>query len=213
MVILDKNQTSAHGVALRHQGRPVLTHNEISRHPSFKSRVNMGSNFNTNGGARHNLASYIHGKLAIHGVPYNATTKALLTNMVNTIIRLRRENQARFMNAHHAMLGGHHFRRRQLNNERMRIRNNIAAREPNFRKLLENIGKNPENLNKLIDRKNERLHRNERIRNINREKERLARELKEGTRKATEHSRQIAAWRWVHDRILPAVHHLGPRNQ
>lgn len=212
MVILDKNHTSAHNIALRHQGRPVLTHNQISRHPSFRNRVTMGSNFDTNGGVRHNLASFIHGKFALHGVPYDATTKRLLRNMVNTIIRLREENQAKFVQSHLGMMGQYQVRRDELNREHARVRNMIANQEPAFRQLLERISANPTNEN-LVRQRNARLQRDPQIRRINVMRARIARRVRRKTDKVSQHSRQIAAWRWVRDRILSTVNHVGPRNR
>jgi hypothetical protein len=36
----------------------------------------------------------------------------------------------------------------------------------------------------------------------------VAYRVRRNTDRATQHSRQIAAWRWVRDRILPVLNHV-----
>jgi hypothetical protein len=201
MVVLVKNNRNPHQTALVTMGRPMLRHNNISGHSAFRNRINKGSNAAATG--NENLANFIRGKFIIFGQD-TKNSRNLLREMVNHIIRKREENQARFVNNHMALMGRHQLTRRELNSQYAQVKRNIANREQNFANLLKKIHNNPNN-DTLITRRNNRLNRNATIQRIKLQREMLQNELKQNSNRATQHMRQIQAWKWVRNSVVGKV--------
>lgn len=202
MVVLIRGERTAHQTALVSMGRPLLTHNNISNHSAFLRRLNNASN-HTRAVARaaDKLADFIRGRFIIHG---QEPSRNLVKQMVNHIIYLREQNQLRFMRGHMELLARHQEIRNRLNRDCARIRNNIARRDPEFQELLDKIRNNPTN-DSLIAQRNARLNQNERIRAIQRHRERLRENLIQNSTRTSEHARQLAAWKWVKEHVVHRV--------
>ena len=204
MVVLNTNDPSAHQTALRTRGLPMLTHNHMSKHSAFVKRLKVGSNSGVNNRAVENLANHIRGRILLFGEFNNPETKPLLRKMVDEIIRKREEDQSRFVAEHMQLIARHQANQNALERNYKAVQNNIAAREPNFRELLARIRNTPNN-ESLIRQRNARLNRNRRISAIKTRRARLRSQIIDNTKRLSEHTRQIQAWKWVRNHVVQKV--------
>jgi len=152
MVVLVKNNRNPHQTALVTMGRHMLTHNNISGHSAFRTRLNNGSNAAAIG--KENLANFIRGKFIIFGQD-SKNSRNLLRQMVNHIIRKREENQARFVNEHMALMGRHQLTRNELNRQNTQAQS--IANRTNKNATIERIKLEREMLRNELKRNSNRV--------------------------------------------------------
>jgi hypothetical protein len=204
MVALLSHNIDPHNTRLVSMGKNVLTHNNISANRSFKARLKAGSNNAANSNNNHkNMADYIRGML-LSKQAYSSNSKKLVKNMANEVIRKRERNQRRFITNHMMLMTQHQRLRNNLNKQYANAQNNIASREPNFKNLLKRIREHPGN-NSLKNQRNNRLNNDPVIHRIKLEREWLRRQLQHNSNRTTQHMRQIQAWKWLRNSVVPQI--------
>ena len=192
-------------------GPVILTHNNISFHPAFKSRYNRESNARAGNQPVNNLARFIIYKFRGHYRRH----KENLKQMVNHIIEKRLEDQKRFNNEHTKLVVNYHTHKRYWNSQYNLRKNQIAINSKLLRNLTAAIhrrrtNEDPTQQTILIARRNALLNANAEIRRIKAHQAILKLEYQKSMNTTTKHARQIAVWRWVKQHVLPRVNNYYP---
>jgi hypothetical protein len=192
-------------------GPVILTHNNLSYHPAFKTRLNRGSNARAGNQPVNNLARFIIYKFRGHYRRH----KENLKQMVNHIIEKRLEDQDRFKNQHMKLVvENYHTHRNYWNNRHKLRKEQLASTSQLLRQLNAQIhatrlNKDPTQQTVLIAQRNALLNANAEIRRIKARQDIVAFEYQKQMNILTRHAQQIAVWRWVKQHVIPRVNNYA----